>query len=561
MGRLRDIADSIKAAIDSLKDAIRSKGVEVEDSAKASELPALIASMNTGKESRVSFTLITHEGDVVPACIVDSPAPLEGLFSFHHSGDSANGLYPPVKLDSISIPPGSVKGESADRMFYVDGVNAEGTDWTTQALYNHGITIESYQAEVAVTADEIFASAYYISSAIYANFGPLGDWITRAYKAFYNRYAIDATVIGPNGLTESRFMFLGFGGDELLIRCSFLHVEPGNAKYTFAYWIEGLGFRRINISSSIECEDASGMFMNCTFESSDETLSSPVSSSNNVLHIVNLESEFYGVWTETEHFMERADHMFADCRVLQNVSLGSGFPNLESAEYMFRGCDILECVLFPKAPNLSLRHVFSLGGMTEIYVNDGAFTDATSAEGAFEECTRLETLNLPVGFCSNVTDASLMFSKCTSLTTIKRNDGGEVYAGGGDGILCLQVSCDLSDTALDHDSVVRVLRSLRDPLDGAATLELGALMGKLWTAQDADDLHLPTTRGWTITGTGTHALPEDGDLDAFYSGTMSEAGADDSLTIATCFNGIGMGTVDESSTILEEVNSFYEMAF
>ena len=158
-----------------------------------------------------------------------------------------------------------------------------------------------------------------------------------------------------------------------------------------------------------------------------------------------------------------AQYMFSNCSYLTSLTLPAGFGSgVTNAQRMFVNCSRLRTLTLP----------------------EGFGSGVTNARSMFSNCYSLASLTLPAGFGADVTNAGHMFDGCTRLETI---NGG----------LAMKVSFDLSPTALDEASLVRVLDSLQAV--SGETLTLGETL-KAKLASDAGKAALAgaEARGWTI---------------------------------------------------------------
>ena len=149
-----------------------------------------------------------------------------------------------------------------------------------------------------------------------------------------------------------------------------------------------------------------------------------------------------------------------------------------NASYMFYACKAL----------ISLKLPYGFGA------------GVTAVNSMFSDCSSLVSLTLPEGFGAGVTNASYMFYACKALAQILAPKGVTLEDDGSNGILRMKVSFDLSPTALDKDSLIRVIKSLQTVT--SAKLTLGTtLLAKLQgddNAEGAAALALAASKGWTI---------------------------------------------------------------
>ena len=178
-------------------------------------------------------------------------------------------------------------------------------------------------------------------------------------------------------------------------------------------------------------------------------------------------------------FTTSAIGMFDDCYSLASLTLPEGFgASVTSADGMFSYCSSLTSLTLP----------------------EGFGASVTSADDMFSYCPSLTSLTLPEGFGAGITNAEGMFSGCTALTQILAPDGVVLEDDGSNGILRMKTSFGLIPTALDKDSLIRVIKSLQTVT--SATLTLGTtLKAKLEGDDNADGaaaLALAASKGWTI---------------------------------------------------------------
>ena len=177
-------------------------------------------------------------------------------------------------------------------------------------------------------------------------------------------------------------------------------------------------------------------------------------------------------------FDAHASHMFYDCSKLTSITLPSGFgASITDADGMFCDCSKLTSITLPSGFGASI----------------------TDAMYMFN-CGSLTSLTLPSGFGASITSGYGMFVSCRKLTQILAPEGVTLADDGSNGILRMRTSFDLSPTALDKDSLIRVIKSLQTVT--SATLTLGtALKAKLEGDDNADGaaaLALAASKGWTI---------------------------------------------------------------
>ena len=178
-------------------------------------------------------------------------------------------------------------------------------------------------------------------------------------------------------------------------------------------------------------------------------------------------------------FTTSAIGMFDDCYSLASLTLPEGFgASVTSADDMFSYCSSLTSLTLP----------------------EGFGASVTSAGYMFYGGSSLTSLTLPEGFGAGITNAEGMFNGCGKLTQILAPEGVTLADDGSNGILRMKTSFDLSPTALDKDSLIRVIKSLQTVT--SATLTLGTtLKAKLEGDDNADGaaaLALAASKGWTI---------------------------------------------------------------
>jgi hypothetical protein len=197
--------------------------------------------------------------------------------------------------------------------------------------------------------------------------------------------------------------------------------------------------------------------------------------------------------------------MFSDCSSLVSLTLPEGFcAGVTSAYYMFSDCSSLVSLTLPEGfgDNVTdarsmFTNCYKLASLT---LPEGFGAGVTNASYMFRYCYKLASLTLPEGFGAGVTNASYMFYACNALAQILAPKGVTLEDDGSNGILRMKVSFDLSPTALDKDSLIRVIKSLQTVT--SAKLTLGTtLLAKLQgddNAEGAAALALAASKGWTI---------------------------------------------------------------
>ena len=178
-------------------------------------------------------------------------------------------------------------------------------------------------------------------------------------------------------------------------------------------------------------------------------------------------------------FGTNASYMFYACKALISLKLPYGFgAGVTAVNSMFSDCSSLVSLTLP----------------------EGFGDNVTDASCMFKNCYKLASLTLPEGFGAGVTNASYMFYACNALAQILAPKGVTLEDDGSNGILRMKVSFDLSPTALDKDSLIRVIKSLQTVT--SAKLTLGTtLLAKLQgddNAEGAAALALAASKGWTI---------------------------------------------------------------
>ena len=204
-------------------------------------------------------------------------------------------------------------------------------------------------------------------------------------------------------------------------------------------------------------------------------------------------------------FATDATSMFYSCFSLASLTLPSGFgASVTSAISMFSDCRSLTSLTLPEGFGASITDAtsmfFNCFALASITLPEGFGAKITRANYMFYFCEKLPSLTLPSGFGASVTSAISMFSDCRSLTQILAPEGVTLADDGSNGILRMKTSFDLSPTALDKESLIRVIKSLQTVT--SATLTLGtALKAKLEGDDNADGaaaLALAASKGWTI---------------------------------------------------------------
>ncbi len=137
--------------------------------------------------------------------------------------------------------------------------------------------------------------------------------------------------------------------------------------------------------------------------------------------------------------------------------------------------------------------------LSSISLPEGFGAAVTDMSYMFYYCTSLASLTLPEGFGAAVTDTDSMFNHCSKLTTINAPEGVVLEDDGSNGILRMKTSFDLSDTSLDKDSLIRVIKSLQT-VSSTQTLTLGtSLKAKLeGDAAGEAALALAAEKNWAI---------------------------------------------------------------
>ena len=206
--------------------------------------------------------------------------------------------------------------------------------------------------------------------------------------------------------------------------------------------------------------------------------------------------------------LEVADKMFSGYYgSITSITLPVGFGTLiTSAREMFHNLQYEISLPLSDIINFGEKITDAEGMFSEstrlirIYLPAGFGGNIENARDMFSGDYNLEILSLPVGFGSCITDASNMFYLCSSLTQILAPDGVVLEDDGSNGILRMKTSFGLSSTALDKESLIRVIKSLQTVT--SATLTLGTtLKAKLEGDDNADGaaaLALATSKGWTI---------------------------------------------------------------
>ena len=204
-------------------------------------------------------------------------------------------------------------------------------------------------------------------------------------------------------------------------------------------------------------------------------------------------------------FTTSAIGMFDDCYSLASLTLPEGFgASVTSADGMFSYCSSLTSLTLPEgfgASVTSAGDMFSYcSSLTSLTLPEGFGASVTNAGYMFYGGSSLTSLTLPEGFGAGITNAEGMFSGCTALTQILAPDGVVLEDDGSNGILRMKTSFGLIPTALDKDSLIRVIKSLQTVT--SATLTLGTtLKAKLEGDDNADGaaaLALAASKGWTI---------------------------------------------------------------
>jgi hypothetical protein len=184
-----------------------------------------------------------------------------------------------------------------------------------------------------------------------------------------------------------------------------------------------------------------------------------------------------------------AQYMFSNCSSLTSLTLPEGFgASITNALYMFSSCSSLTSLTLPEGFGASITNAQSMfyncSSLTSLTLPEGFGASITIARCMFYNCSSLTSLTLPEGFGASIVSALSMFGGCTRLATI---NGG----------LAMKASFDLSPTALDEASLVRVLDSLQAV--SGKKLTLGETL-KAKLASDAGKAALAgaEARGWTI---------------------------------------------------------------
>jgi hypothetical protein len=204
-------------------------------------------------------------------------------------------------------------------------------------------------------------------------------------------------------------------------------------------------------------------------------------------------------------FGTNASYMFYACKALVSLTLPEGFgDNVTDAGSMFSDCSSLVSLTLPEGfgagvtnASYMFTNCYKLASLT---LPEGFGAGVTNASYMFRYCYKLASLTLPEGFGAGVTNASYMFYACKALAQILAPKGVTLEDDGSNGILRMKVSFDLSPTALDKDSLIRVIKSLQTVT--SAKLTLGTtLLAKLQgddNAEGAAALALAASKGWTI---------------------------------------------------------------
>ena len=201
-------------------------------------------------------------------------------------------------------------------------------------------------------------------------------------------------------------------------------------------------------------------------------------------------------------FDAHASHMFYDCSKLTSITLPSVFgASITDADGMFCDCSKLTSITLPSGFGASITdamYMFNCGSLTSLTLPSGFGASITKPYSMFG--SSLTSLTLPSGFGASITSGYGMFVSCRKLTQILAPEGVTLADDGSNGILRMRTSFDLSPTALDKDSLIRVIKSLQTVT--SATLTLGtALKAKLEGDDNADGaaaLALAASKGWTI---------------------------------------------------------------
>jgi hypothetical protein len=204
-------------------------------------------------------------------------------------------------------------------------------------------------------------------------------------------------------------------------------------------------------------------------------------------------------------FGTNASYMFYACKALISLKLPYGFgAGVTAVDSMFSDCSSLVSLTLPEgfgAGVTSAYYMFSdCSSLVSLTLPEGFGDNVTDAGSMFTNCYKLASLTLPEGFGAGVTNASYMFYACKALAQILAPKGVTLEDDGSNGILRMKVSFDLSPTALDKDSLIRVIKSLQTVT--SAKLTLGTtLLAKLQgddNAEGAAALALAASKGWTI---------------------------------------------------------------
>lgn len=191
-------------------------------------------------------------------------------------------------------------------------------------------------------------------------------------------------------------------------------------------------------------------------------------------------------------YMFQGDFKLTSLTLPQDEDFGS---QITDASHMFESCSSLETLRLP-------------GCSAPAFTSYGFGLSLEDAASMFSGCYALKRLVVPTSFGMAITDTTDMFTGCTNLTTIiglnedaessdSSSEDSSAYDPSSDYVLPMRVSFDLSPTALDEASLIRILNSLRT-VEGQ-TVTLGdVLKAKLTSERGVAALASAESKGWTI---------------------------------------------------------------